>query len=225
MTSRVTLDRWTTTPHLAGDNRTSRFVLSTKAGFRAVIALLKSLFSRNRHQAAVLRLYAGIVDQARQPQFYTAAAGHARGVPDTVEGRFEVMTLHAWLVMRRLAAEGPDLAGLNQALFDHMFTDLDFSLRELGASEMVVGKKVKDLGTHFYGRADAYESGLKEEAEGDRTVLEEALDRNLFGSTLPDGPEVTAMADYVMAAAARLAAYPLESLLADGPAFPAAPRL
>lgn len=215
-----------TTPHLAGDNRTSRFVLSTKAGLRAVIALLKSLFGRNRHQAAVLRLYAGIVGQARHPAFYTASdhtvsAGEGRGVPDTVEGRFEVVTLHAWLVMRRLAAEGPDLAALNQALFDHMFTDLDFSLRELGASEMVVGKKVKDLGAHFYGRADAYESGLKEPAP----ALEAALDRNLFGSTLPDGPEVAAVAAYVRASADRLGAMPLADILARGPVFATPPIL
>ncbi|TWB44459.1 ubiquinol-cytochrome C chaperone family protein [Nitrospirillum pindoramense] len=210
-----------TTPHLAGDNRTSRFVLSTKAGYRAVIALLKSLFGRNRHQAAVLRLYAGIVEQARHPTFYTASAGEGRGVPDTVEGRFEVVTLHAWLVMRRLAAEGPDFAALNQALFDHMFTDLDFSLRELGASEMVVGKKVKDLGTHFYGRADAYESGLKEAAP----ALEAALDRNLFGSTLPDGPEVAAVAAYVRSSADRLGAMPLADILARGPVFAAPPVL
>nr|WP_184798255.1 ubiquinol-cytochrome C chaperone family protein [Nitrospirillum iridis] len=188
--------------------------------------MIERLFRSPRRQAAVLRLYAGIVDQARQPEFYTAAAGEGRGVPDTVEGRFEVVTLHAWLVMRRLAAEGAALADLNQALFDHMFTDLDFSLRELGASEMVVGKKVKDLGKHFYGRADAYESALKVEAgEGGRKALEEALDRNLFGSTLPDGPEVAAMALYVLAAAGRLAAQPRESLLVDGPAFPASPRL
>ncbi|WP_186454603.1 ubiquinol-cytochrome C chaperone family protein [Nitrospirillum amazonense] len=184
-----------------------------------MIALLKSLFSRNRHQAAVLRLYAGIVDQARQPGFYAAVAGEGRGVPDTVEGRFEVVALHAWLVMRRLAAEGPDLAALNQALFDHMFTDLDFSLRELGASEMVVGKKVRDLGTHFYGRADAYESGLK----GGAGDLEAALDRNLFGSTLPDGPEVAAVASYVRTCADRLGALPAADLLARGPAFAPAP--
>ncbi|MDE1147900.1 MAG: ubiquinol-cytochrome C chaperone family protein [Azospirillaceae bacterium] len=190
-----------------------------------MIALLQRLFRRPSQQAAVLRLYAGIVDQSRQPAFYAAAAGEGRGVPDTVEGRFEVIALHAWLVMRRLAGEGRALADLNQALFDHMFTDLDFSLRELGASEMVVGKKVKDLGKHFYGRADAYESGLKAAAAGDEQALREALDRNLFGSTLPDGPEVTATAVYVRAAAMRLAAQPLPSLLADGPSFPVSPSL
>ncbi|WP_159107177.1 ubiquinol-cytochrome C chaperone family protein [Azospirillum sp. B4] len=186
-----------------------------------MIALLQRLFRTPRQQATVLRLYAGIVDQSRRPEFYTVTAGQGRGVPDTVEGRFEVVTLHAWLVMRRLAKEGPALAALNQALFDHMFTDLDFSLRELGASEMVVGKKVKDLGTHFYGRADAYESGLK----GGVGELETALDRNLFGSTLPDGPELAAVAAYVRTSADRLGSIPLADLLAHGPVFAAVPAL
>lgn len=151
-----------------------------------------------------MALYDAIVTQARRPAFFQAG-----GVPDTVEGRFEVVALHGWLVMRRLSAAGPALAATNQALFDHMFQDLDFSLRELGASEMVVGKKVKDLAHHFYGRAAAYDSGLK---AGDDATLEQALDRNLLGSTLPEPAHLRYMAAYVRAAAHDLDQQPVADL-------------
>lgn len=181
----------------------------------ALFAFLRSLISPSSGAAkwreAVYGLYQGIVAQARQPAFYQAG-----GVPDTVEGRFEVVALHAWLVMRRLSAAGPALADFNQALFDHMFTDLDFSLRELGASEMVVGKKVKDLAKHFYGRADAYEAGLR---AGPQT-LGAALDRNLLGSTLPDPAQVAFMAAYVGRAVAALEGQPVEVLASGVVSFP-----
>lgn len=168
--------------------------------------LLSGLGRRSGQKRLVAQLYAAIVAQARRPEFFTDS-----GVPDTLEGRFELIALHAWLVMKRLEQGGREVAPFNQALFDHMFVDIDRSLRELGVGDLAVGKQVKDMAQHFYGRAEAYGAGLAVGAEP--AVLEAAIDRNLFGSTLPERAQVSAMADYVRRQAAHLAAMPLPGLL------------
>ncbi len=168
--------------------------------------MLNRLFGKKISERTVAKLYGAIVEQARQPAFFRDL-----GVPDTLEGRFETISLHAWLVMRRLAMGGPAVADFNQALFDFMFADLDFNLRELGASDMKVGERVKELASHYYGRVQAYDAGL----DGtDGATLEAALDRNLYGSTLPEPEHVAAMAAYARRQLAHLEAFPIERLVA-----------
>jgi cytochrome b pre-mRNA-processing protein 3 len=148
---------------------------------------------RRRRERIAHDLYSSIITQSRQPQFYLSGA-----VPDTLDGRFELIVLHAFLVMRRLnhvAAPVTEAAKtLSQALFDLMFDDMDQNLRELGVGDMSVGKKVKQMAQAFYGRVAAYEDGV---AAGGAS-LAEALQRNLYG-TLESAPaSATAMADYVL---------------------------
>lgn len=176
--------------------------------------MFSRLFQRPRRQRTIAALYGAIVAQSRAPVFF---AEH--GLPDTLEGRFESVALHAWLVMRRLAMGGREVNEFNQALFDFMFADLDFNLRELGASDMKVGDRVKELASHFHGRVEAYDAGIA--ARGDPSVLESALDRNLYGSTLPDPAHVAAMAAYVRRQLAHLEAFPIERLLAGEVTFAA----
>src|ERR1700761_176269 len=108
---------------------------------------------RNRQREEMIdTLYAKAVAQARQPVFYAE-----REVPDTVDGRFDLLVLHVFLLLHRLGAEGKATKSLNQGLFDLMFADMDRSLREMGVSDMSVGKRVKDMARAFYGRVDAYE--------------------------------------------------------------------
>jgi cytochrome b pre-mRNA-processing protein 3 len=174
--------------------------------------VLTRFFRRSRQQRTVADLYGRLVAQARQPGFFLHA-----GVPDTIEGRFELIALHGWLVMRRLGREGRDAAELSQALFDYMFADMDTNLREAGVSDLKVGEKVKELARHFYGRVKAYEDGLMPGAA--EAVLTDALDRNLLGSTLPDPAHVARMAAYVRREAAALDAGPVDRLLAGEVAF------
>ncbi|HLY54288.1 MAG TPA: ubiquinol-cytochrome C chaperone family protein [Stellaceae bacterium] len=148
-----------------------------------------------RHAARIA--YAAIVARARAPGFYAA-----RGVPDTLDGRFELIALHAFLVLHRLRAE-PAAQGFAQALFDAMFQDMDRGLREMGTGDLSVGKQVKRMATGFYGRIDAYQAGL---AAGDPT---EALRRNLFGTLAePDAAQVAWFAAYLADQAAALAGQP-----------------
>jgi len=179
---------------------------------------LARLFRRNDKRDAAYRLYARIVEQARQPVFFAE-----RGVPDTLDGRFELIALHAFLVLNRLKEEHPKTADFAQELFDAMFADLDRALRELGVGDLSVGKHVKRMAAGFYGRVLAYEKGLADGGEAE-AIFAEALRRNLYGTVESvDAADVAAMADYLRRAAADLTAQPVSGLLAGKAEFPPLP--
>ena len=165
---------------------------------------LASLFRRNRYRTQAHAAYTSIVEQAREPDFFLRLE-----VPDSLDGRFEMIALHMFLVLNRLKAERAATEEFAQALFDAMFADLDRGLREMGASDMGVGKRVKEMATGFYGRIAAYEKGL----EGDDQILSEALKRNLYGTVQPSAQAIAAMARYVRSQAANLGRQPVEAFL------------
>jgi len=155
-----------------------------------------ALFSKNTQTIAAENLYRKIVVRARDPYFY-----EDYGVPDSVDGRFEMITLHAFLVLRYLK---PPLGGKNafgQALFDVMFEDMDLSLREMGAGDMGVGKRVKAMVKAFYGRVASYEAGLGTSDD----ELVKALTRNVYGTTVPNPTQVSLLANYLRSQDAHLA--------------------
>ena len=149
---------------------------------------LQSMFGRSKTQVAVDRIYQIAVDQARKSDLY-----EKYGVPDTVDGRFEMVTLHIFLVLRRLKGAKSPGRDISQALFDYMFEDMDLSLREMGAGDMGVGKRVKAMVQAFYGRVASYEEGLA--AKGD--VLAKAIERNVFGTVDAPGCAAARLAEYV----------------------------
>jgi cytochrome b pre-mRNA-processing protein 3 len=173
--------------------------------------MLAGLFRRaERRRRTIRALHRRIGEAARQPGLYTAL-----GVPDTVEGRFEALSLHVILVLRRLGQLPPPASDVAQDLVDSVFMQLDASLRELGIGDMGVPKRIKKLGASFYARAGAYGTALD---AGDRTALAEALARNALDGA---GPEAAVpLAAYVEAAAAALSSQDLDGLLAEGPDFP-----
>src|SRR5258708_11167615 len=145
-------------------------------------------------QAAELA-YGRVVEHARQPDFFVNG-----GVPDTVDGRFELICLHAFLYLHRLKREEKRAAPLGQRFFDTMFADFDRSLREMGTGDLSVGREVRRMAQAFYGRVAAYEEGLA----GDDSVLQPALARNLFGTVAPNPARLEALADYLRRESARL---------------------
>lgn len=173
-------------------------------------SMLKRLFGSKRNEVAE-QIYAAIVAQAREPVFY---ARH--GVPDTVDGRFELISLHMFLVLQRLKAQGEPAAALAQDLFDTMFDDMDRSLREMGAGDLGVGKRVRAMGEALYGRIAAYEAGL---AGGDHQLME-ALRRNLFGTAGAAAVVPAALCAYLRTAAAALTAQPWTALATGSIRFP-----
>ena len=175
---------------------------------------LNPLFHRRDRSEPAHALYAGLVKQARQPGFYAHA-----GVPDTLDGRFDMILLHAFLVLHRLKGlEGP-AAELGQALSDVMFADMDRNLRELGVGDLSVGKHVRRMVRAFRGRMAIYDAGLA----GDDDQLEAALRRNLYGTISPGGAQVTLMVAYLRREASSLAEQPIRALLAGRVAFGPAP--
>jgi cytochrome b pre-mRNA-processing protein 3 len=134
--------------------------------------MLRKILKRFRSDDAPQNLYGQIVAQARQPEFYGEL-----GVPDTLEGRFDMIVLHLVLAMRRLRREGERGRELSQALVNAFFADMDRSLREMGVGDLVVPKRVRRMAEAFYGRASAYEQALG--ADGD-DALEQVLIRNVF---------------------------------------------
>jgi cytochrome b pre-mRNA-processing protein 3 len=98
-------------------------------------------------------LYESAERQARSPALYSHM-----GAPDTVEGRFELLTLHVILLIERLRDLGR--AALGQEVFDRHLSDLDGALREMGVGDLSVGRRMRDLGRVFYGRAAAFRQAL-----------------------------------------------------------------
>jgi len=168
------------------------------------LKMLRNLFGLARNDEAARALYEAIVAQARRPEFYLDG-----GVPDTLDGRFDLLALHVFLVLHRLRVDGPRTAGLAQALFDLMFVDMDRNLREIGVGDMSVGRKVKTMAKALYGRIAAYEPGLT-----DTGVLNEALGRNLYRGNPPEPRIVERVQRYIAATASALAEQRAESLLA-----------
>ena len=160
---------------------------------------LASLFRRPRFERVGFALYGHCVAAARQPAIYATM-----GVPDTAAGRFEMVCLHAGLLIRRIRREkDAEADALAQAVFDAMFSDMDVTLREMGVGDLSVGKKVKALWEGFQGRAEAYGAALD---AGDMEALAAALGRNAWAATKEPPPEggPEALAAHAAAAAAVL---------------------
>jgi cytochrome b pre-mRNA-processing protein 3 len=160
-------------------------------------------------------LYGAIVAQARNPAFYLGFE-----VPDTAEGRFDMIVLHLALLCRRLGREsGSGQAPskiLSQGVFDMFCRDMDHNLREMGVGDLTVPKKMQKLAEAFYGRLEVYERALA--AAGDEE-LAAALARNVLGQGAADGT-ARRLASYVRSAAQRLDAAPLTALNDGALSFP-----
>jgi cytochrome b pre-mRNA-processing protein 3 len=161
---------------------------------------IMGLFTRKRYERAGFLLYKAAVGAARDPWFYEGL-----GVPDTLDGRFDLVGVHVFLVIDRLRAEVAPGPAVAQAVFDAMFADMDFNLREMGVGDMSVSKRMKEMWEAFHGRAEAYGAALAAEP----AELSEALRRNVWRGAAPDGA-AEALADLVRRQKAALAAVPVE---------------
>lgn len=149
--------------------------------------IFKSILSRTQKLNPVRTVYEAIVAQARQADLYSELA-----VPDTLDGRFDMIILHNDAVMCHMqAGEEPDKA-FAQALIDEVFRDMDRSLREMGVGDMGVGKRVKKMASVYYGRANAYANAR---VEGEAS-LAAALVRNVFEGDESRAPSARRLASY-----------------------------
>src|SRR5262249_20576729 len=152
--------------------------------------------------------YRMLVTQAVEPLFYQGL-----GVPDTVNGRFDLLLLHLWMVLRRLRQVTGGVE-LGQALFDHFCADMDDNLREMGVGDLAVPKRMQAFGEAFYGRSAAFDLALADNSE----ALAQALCRNIL-----EGRQIenaSRLASYAVAAVARLTAADDSAILAASWKFP-----
>jgi cytochrome b pre-mRNA-processing protein 3 len=170
------------------------------------------LYARRSRREAAHDLYMALVEQARRPVFYAEW-----GVPDSRDGRLEMVTLHAMLVMRRLRDEGTAGAALSQVLFDVIFADLDRHLREWGVGDLSVGKEVKKLAQSFLGRLTALDPLL---SSGNLDAMDKVLGRNVFTEVaMPEPALVRRLATYLVMQDRWLAGQDGSALLSGHVAF------
>jgi cytochrome b pre-mRNA-processing protein 3 len=178
--------------------------------------MFRGLFSPKPEKRTAQALHRKLVEAARQPALYGD-----EGVPDTIEGRFELVVLHTALIVLVLQkSEDPQARAVSQALFDTMFDDFDAAMRELGVGDSAVGKKIRFMAEGFYGRAKALEEAL--EADDDSRALIEVLARNTLSEETPDS-RAERLSLYVNAAYDSLQSQGAAALIAgEAPDFPQA---
>lgn len=176
--------------------------------------MLRRLFRPDPLEPVAEALYRAVVAQARRPEFYRDL-----GVPDSLDGRFELLALHAFLVMHRLKTAGPEAGEVSRLLSEAFFADMDRSLREMGAGDLGVGRRVRTMAEAFFGRLSAYDAGLEAGAD----TLAEALARNLYGTAQASEANCRAIGAYVAEQSRMLAEQAAERLLAGELRFGAPP--
>jgi cytochrome b pre-mRNA-processing protein 3 len=159
--------------------------------------MLKALRRRGDRKRLADGLFAGLAARARNPVFFVDLR-----VPDTLDGRFDLLTVHAWLVLERLSSE----RDLSQSLTDTIFVQFDESLRQMGVGDIGIGHRVKKMADAFYGRLKAY-GDAKDEDE-----LATAILRNIYRGDAECADAARTLAAYVSTARSRLAASSIAEL-------------
>ncbi len=155
--------------------------------------MIFSLLSRKKsNDAVVARQYAALTAAARDPGFYTDM-----NVPDTVMGRFEMLTIQLVLYFRRTNGVGEAAEKIAQEIVEAFFEDIDHSIRELGVGDVGVPKRMKKLARMFYGRAQSFGEALN---AGDLTALSAALARNIHPESGSGAPDMGDLARYMVRA-------------------------
>ena len=168
--------------------------------------------ARRASRAVIEQILGEIVAASRRPALYETL-----GVPDQINGRFELLTLHAGLVLRRLAALGGLADAIAQDLVNSVFTHFDDTLREMGLSDIAVAKRLKVMGSAFYGRNAAYAGALDDDSVAG---LAGALARNVYGAGRGAAPKAQRLAHHVALLEAALTTIPIETFATGRFRFP-----
>ncbi|WP_127142714.1 ubiquinol-cytochrome C chaperone family protein [Pelagibacterium montanilacus] len=172
--------------------------------------MILRFFRSTKSDDALYAVYSAIVAQSRLPVFY-----EAWGVPDTVTGRFDMISLHTAMVFRRLRSPDTRTRDFAQGLFDVFFKDMDRALREMGVGDLSVGKKIEKMGSLFYGTLTALNDAL--DAPDPMPGLRAVIARNFHDGE--QRPHLDAFATYIVACDRELATQDVEAIKAGTIAF------
>ena len=168
-------------------------------------------FFKNQDTDSINRLYLSTVEQARHQYFYQVLT-----VPDSIDGRFDLIVLHVVVILNRLKDGNYQVALFAKRFLNYFFLDMDRNLRELGVSDLSVPKKMKKMAEAFYGRQVAYSTPL---LNNDLDALTLAIDRNIF-----PGQDVNSqtkfLARYLFTATRKLAEQSTKDLLLGKVSWP-----
>ena len=163
-----------------------------------------SFFRRDNSLSDVDKVYGIVVDQSRQPIFYRELL-----IPDNIDGRFDILSLHMFFIFSRLKNEEQIGADFSQSLFDTMFVDMDQSLREMGVGDLSVGKRVKDMGKALLGRIEAYDKAFSAEYSD----IEATIVRNVYRGDPPHLNQIRRLIKYSKGTMENLALIRKEEIL------------
>ena len=160
----------------------------------AIFAHLQRLFSTRPDEQQAAIIYVQLVEQARLPEFYTQL-----GVPDTLDGRFEMISLHLFLVLEAMKShftELPHWKPLSGLVIESFFADMDRSLREMGVGDTGIKRRIKAMASAFYGRVDAYYTAIESPEQ-----WHEVLKRNVYATRddEPNEAQLSTLTTYIQA--------------------------
>jgi cytochrome b pre-mRNA-processing protein 3 len=148
--------------------------------------MLRRFLGTDKPAPAAARLYGVLVVRAREPVFHTDF-----GVPDTIDGRFDLIALHGFVLMDALKSSGHAGDRLGRALASVIFAGFDDALRELGVGDFGISRRMKAMAGAFYGRLEAYGAARSPSA------LEEAILRNVYRADPARRREAETLAHYI----------------------------
>jgi len=166
--------------------------------------MILSLFKKSADSASVYAVYNAIVAQSRQPVFYAEW-----GVPDTVTGRFDMISLHMALLFRRLRSDDQQVKDFSQAVFDLFFKDMDRSLREMGVGDLSISKRIQKMGNLFFGLLAAVNEAMD---AGNMQGLDDVLARNIYAEI--ENAPARRLSEYLVAQSEYLDTQPIPAIMA-----------
>jgi cytochrome b pre-mRNA-processing protein 3 len=167
--------------------------------------------SRSNRRDVSRKLYQQIVTQARQPSFYSVAK-----VSDSVDGRFELIVLHLFILLRCFRHD-PITASISQGLVNAMTEDMDRALRELGVGDLKIGRKVRTMVGIMHVRLSSYEVAL----EGEDEMLSKVLSDSFCSERVTAfDTDVELMKIYVRRAIEGISRLPCRDLIQGDIVFP-----
>ncbi|HEY8950065.1 MAG TPA: ubiquinol-cytochrome C chaperone family protein [Rhizomicrobium sp.] len=149
--------------------------------------MLKAFLKSRNDRSLGAEICTAIGTRARNPVFFAEL-----GVPDSIDGRFDLVVLHAWLVLERLQELG--MKDVSQGVVNSLFASFDESLRELGVGDIGIGHRVKKMADAFYGRLSAYSEA------NDSAALKNAIVRNVYRGQAGHDAQSDALAHYATSA-------------------------